>query len=235
MEKLTNIQFSLMKLLICSFLFAQTHCKKTEPIQSEPIISPFPDKNKTDEELRERMEKEKRKEKLIYQRFQKFINTGYTILDVIEGDLNLDKYPDAILTLRKIEEDNYNVTRLEEIQMERPMLLLIGQEDKTYMLAAKNDNALRCLNCFGELGDYFSEMGIKKGFFGISENVGGGSFRGYSRYTFEYSRSKKNWYLLEIKEKVFGRYIEEEDKDYYKNKKDFGEVRFDKFITPFPF
>ena len=118
--------------------------------------------------------------------------------------------------------------------MERPMLLLMGQEDKTYMLAAKNDNALRCLNCFGELAIISLKWELRKVFFGFPKMLEEEVLEDILDILLSIL-AKKNWYLLEIKEKVFGRYIEEEDKDYYKKKKDFGEVRFDKFITPFPF
>ncbi|MDR1349618.1 MAG: hypothetical protein LBJ59_02335 [Zoogloeaceae bacterium] len=107
-----------------------------------------------------------------------FIPEGFSVLHEAIGDLNLDAYPDKILALQRenefeIAEDDAG----EDAPPPRPLLILIGQPDKTYKLAARNDKAL--LPRLGGMLAYENLAGItiKQGFFSIEQQgpVGGKS------------------------------------------------------------
>src|SRR5688572_20220030 len=59
------------------------------------------------------------------------LDTSYTVLDSKIGDINLDAYPDKIVILKsKSEGIATNVPR--------PLLLFVGQPDKSFKLQARN-------------------------------------------------------------------------------------------------
>jgi hypothetical protein len=82
-----------------------------------------------------------------------FVPDGYTVLDTTSGDLNLHQFADMIMVLKKNGEDT--TSDVNEHPEKRPLLILIGQADSTYKLAAKSDNAVYCIDCGGVMGDPF--------------------------------------------------------------------------------
>jgi hypothetical protein len=68
----------------------------------------------------------------------KFVIEGYTPLDTAFADLNRDGSKDAILVLKRKRESESQKCEV------RPLLILIGQKDKSYKLALRSDKAIAC-------------------------------------------------------------------------------------------
>jgi len=155
-----------------------------------------------------------------------FVFEGYTALDTIYGDLNLDQYPDVIMVLKKNGEDT--TSEAAEYPAKRPLLILIGQEDKIYKLAARSDNAVYCIGCGGMMGDPFMNVVIKKGYFSI-EHYGGSGWRWTRTITFKYLPADSYWYLHKDGHENFHVNNPEKVETKIYTTKDFGKVPFDKF------
>lgn len=155
-----------------------------------------------------------------------FVPEGYTVLDTTSGDLNLDQYADMILVLKKNGEEN--TSDVVEHPEKRPLLILLGQSDKTYKLAASNDNAVYCIDCGGVMGDPFMDVVIKNGFFSI-EHYGGSGWRWTRTITFRYSPSDHYWYLHKDGGDSFHSAEPDKVTTKVKTTKDFGKVPFDRF------
>lgn len=155
-----------------------------------------------------------------------FVLEGYEVLDIIKGNLNLDTYPDAIMVLyKKGEKETSDVIDHPE---KRPLLILTGQADKTYKLAARSDNAVYCVDCGGQMGDPFTGITIKNGYFSV-EHYGGSSWRWTRIITFKYSSAEKNWFLHKDGGDSFHAAAPEEVKTKIKTVKSFGKVPFKNF------
>ena len=155
-----------------------------------------------------------------------FILPNYSILDTASGDLNGDAYPDKLLLLKKRGEDtSSDVTEHPE---KRPLLVLTGQQDATYKLAARNDNAVLCVDCGGVMGDPYMRLVIKGGYFSI-ELAGGSSWRWTRTVTFKYASNVHSWFLYKDGQGSF--HASEPDKVETKlyTVKDFGKIRFEQF------
>lgn len=122
-----------------------------------------------------------------------FIPTNYSAINISTGDANLDGINDKILVLRKNTEEttsNYADNNPDK----RPLLLLLGQSDNSFILIFRNDNAVSCIDCGGVFGDPFKGTAIKNGYFSIEHGIAGG--RHWEQViTFKYDKSKSNWYL----------------------------------------
>jgi len=122
-----------------------------------------------------------------------FIPTNYSAINISTGDANLDGINDKILVLRNNTEEttsNYADNKPDK----RPLLLLLGQSDNSFILAFRNDNAVSCIDCGGVFGDPFTGTAIKNGYFSIEHGIAGG--RHWEQViTFKYDKSKSNWYL----------------------------------------
>src|SRR5436309_2057527 len=93
----------------------------------------------------------------------KFLPKGYAILDTASGDLNFDNFQDLILVLTTIGED----TARDADDYKRPLLILLGHADKSFSLAARNDDVVYCFQCGGVFGDPYDGVDIKSGFFTV--------------------------------------------------------------------
>lgn len=155
-----------------------------------------------------------------------FVPEGYAALDTTEGDLNYDQYTNMILVLKKNGEDTTSdvIAHPEK----RPLLILIGQPDNTYKLAAQNDNAVYCIDCGGMMGDPFMDIVIKKGYFSI-EHYGGSGWRWTRTTTFKYSPADNYWYLHKDGGDSFHASDPEKLTTKVETTKDFGRVSFDQF------
>ncbi|WP_211166234.1 hypothetical protein [Mucilaginibacter robiniae] len=155
-----------------------------------------------------------------------FIPKGYEALDLTQGNLNRDAYPDAVLVLYKVgEEKSSNVISHPE---KRPLLVLVGQANKTYQLAARSNNAVYCVDCGGQMGDPFTGITIKNGYFSV-EHYGGSGWRWTRIVTFKYNTAEKSWYLFKDGGERFHAISHEQGKTEIKTVKDFGKVPFERF------
>jgi len=158
----------------------------------------------------------------------KFVPKNYTLLSNTKGDLNNDKYPDYVLVLSKINEEEtskYGDDKPEK----RPLLLLLGNAKNKLTKAAININTVLCYDCGAAMGDPYEGVTIKNGSFSI-HHYGGTSWRWTRTITYTYSKTEKNWFLYEDKWVSFHasnpNKIEEER---VKTEKDFGKIKFEDY------
>jgi len=161
---------------------------------------------------------------ILPQKISKFIPTGYALIDTAMGDLNLDKYRDIILVLKTIGED----TAMDATEYKRPLLLLLGHADKTFTIAARNDNVVYCYQCGGVFGDPYSGVEIRKGFFTV-HHFGGSNDRWSNDISFQYSTTGKAWYLYKIVDKGWNVFSMDKVETRVQTRKNFGVVSFEKY------
>ena len=161
---------------------------------------------------------------ILPEKILKFIPKGYALIDTVMGDLNLDKFQDIILVLKTIGED----TAFDATEYKRPLLLLLGQADETFQLAARNDNVVYCYQCGGAFGDPYDGVTIKKGAFAVY-HFGGTNDRWSNEITFKYSKVDSTWYLFKIVDKGWNVFHLDKIDSMVKTKKDFGTVSFEKY------
>ena len=153
----------------------------------------------------------------LHQAIISFIPHNYVILDQCDGDLNGDNVPDKILILRCKAE----ITEQEK----RPIIILIGQKNHTYIKLAENDNIVLSLSDGGIHGDPYHGITIKNGCFSI-EHFGGSSWRWNQIITFKYHPTQKIFYLNKIGSENWHFDPSQNFKSEYQNERDFGKVRF---------
>lgn len=157
---------------------------------------------------------------------KEFVPEGYSFLGGEKGNLNLDKFPDVVLVLKK---DNEKETSdVIENPEKRPLLILVGQADNTYKLAARNDNTVYCVDCGGAFGDPFDGISITNGNFSIN-HYGGSAWRWTRIVTYKYSPADKNWFLFRDGGDSFHASEPDKVKTTVKTVKNFGKVPFEKF------
>ena len=160
----------------------------------------------------------------------KFIPKGYTAINVTSGNLNLDGFSDTILVLKKNgEESNQN----EDL---RPVLILIGQSNKSFKLEKRNNVAVFCFACGGIGGDPFVGITVKNGYFSIEHGIHGGQHWD-DITTFKYDKVKSNWFVYKEGYESY-RFNDSQDANAealvldvkeQKTTKDFGVITFDDF------
>ena len=155
-----------------------------------------------------------------------FILPGYSLLDTTTGDLNGDLYPDKLLVLKKQGEDT--TSDVVDHPEKRPLLVLTGQADGTYRLAARNDNVVLCVDCGGVMGDPYVELVIKNSYFSV-ELAGGSSWRWTRTVTFKYAPGEQDWFLFKDGRQSFHASEPEKIETKLLTKKDFGQVSFKQF------
>ena len=158
---------------------------------------------------------------ILPQKISKFIPKGYALIDTAMGNLNFDKYQDIILVLGTVGEDT-------TFEARRPLLLLLGRADKTFTLAARNDNVVYCYQCGGVFGDPYAGVEIKKGMFTV-HHFGGSNDRWSNDITFKYSQSDMRWYLYKIVDKGWSVFHVDKVETSIQTKKNFGVVLFEKY------
>ena len=155
-----------------------------------------------------------------------YIPKGFTALDTSSGDLNHDQYPDMILVLKENGEDS--TSDVIDHPTRRPLLVLIGHSGPGYKLAARNDNAVYCVDCGGVMGDPFTGVTVKNGYFSV-EHYGGSGWRWTRIITFKYSPADNYWYLHKDGGDTYHVSDPNNAETKVKTTKDFGKLPFDKF------
>jgi|GEM_PF-4494013 len=114
---------------------------------------------------------------------------GYAVLDARQGDLNRDALPDWVVVLHKA--DGQKTSDVIDHPTKRPLLLFVGG---AFTLAARTGNAVYCVDCGGMMGDPFTGLVIKKGYFTVEHY--GGSAQRWTRYVaFRYDAATRSWLL----------------------------------------
>jgi hypothetical protein len=152
--------------------------------------------------------------------------SGYSILDTTSGDLNRDSYKDLIIIYKKHNEDK--TSDVIDNPVYRPLLIYVGQRDGTLKLTTKNDKAVLCYACGGIMGDPFSQVVIKNGYFTV-EHYGGSAWRWTRFVTFKYSTNDSNWRLHRDGGDFFHLTDPENKTSDMKTTKDFGIIPFEEF------
>ncbi|MFW0718208.1 hypothetical protein [Pedobacter sp. N23S346] len=157
---------------------------------------------------------------------KKYIPAGFEALNLTKGDLNRDAFGDIILVLKKKGEEK--TSDVNDHPEKRPLLILLGQADHSYKLAARSNNSVYCVDCGGQMGDPFMNITIKNGYFSV-EHYGGSGQRWTRIVTFKYSPADKNWFLFKDGGERFHATAPEEVKTEVKTAKNFGKISFQQF------
>jgi hypothetical protein len=155
-----------------------------------------------------------------------FVPMDYSVLNLTVGNLNSDSIEDIILILKKNGEDSLSSA---ETPMKRKVLLLLGQQNKSYKLAAQNENAVNFLGADGNFRESFEDVRIENGSFSI-DHYGGFTYRWGRSITFKYNSLKNNWYLSKDEYTTFNvTDLAEKGTEKLLNTKDYGTLIFEKF------
>ena len=154
---------------------------------------------------------------------KQFIPNGYGVLNFTKGNLNRDGIDDAILILKKLNEENFS-----EESPKRPLYILTGKKDGSYKLEAKNKNCVLGIKDGGILGDPFSAVAIKNGYFSL-EFYGGSSWRWVKIVTFRYRNDRNNWFLHREGDESYHASEPSKIKREMKTTKNFGIILFSKY------
>jgi len=150
----------------------------------------------------------------------KIIPKDYKVLNFTKGDLNKDKFDDAILILKHNGED--------KDEFKRPLYILLGSKGENYKVIAKNSNAVLGYFDGGVFGDPFDGVTIKNGYFSI-EHYGGSNWRWTRIVTFKYNKKKKNWFLYKDGGDSYHTSNPDKVSTEIQTVKDFGIVPFKKY------
>jgi len=151
---------------------------------------------------------------------------GYEVLNSAVGDLNLDAYPDLIIVLNKANEAK--TSEVSSHPEKRPLLIFTGGPGHSYRLEGRNDKAVYCVDCGGMMGDPFTGITIKKGYFSV-EHYGGSGWRWTRVITFKYSTKDKIWLLYKDGHESFHVSDPENVKEKVYTAKNFGRIPFASF------
>ena len=124
----------------------------------------------------------------------RFVPAGFQTLDFAAADLDSDGRPDAVLILRRTDEDDPK-----NGEVPRPLLLLIRQPDGRLAQAKRTDRLVYCRACGGMLGDPYQSLTAGRGRFTVSVAGGSASSHWAVDYTFAYDAALKDWLLEEEK------------------------------------
>lgn len=158
------------------------------------------------------------------------ITNAYTVVFSASGDADLDGFSDRMVVLKKKANDT-TVTN-----EQRPLLLLLGQEDGSFKEVVRNDEII---DSEGAFGDPLEELSIEEGTLFIKHGIAGGQH--WNRITtFRYDKEKEDWFLM--KEHFVSYSFNDSrdpdaealvmDKELIKTKKDFGLITLKKYSSP---
>ncbi|NQY05823.1 MAG: hypothetical protein HRT68_06365 [Flavobacteriaceae bacterium] len=181
---------------------------------------------KKKEKMKARVYKEKPKPKVDQTELNAFVLNGYKIVTYSYGDFNDDKKQDAVLLLKKIDEEKLAETSDKPI--ERPLLVLIRGEDGKLTKVARNDRAVYCYKCGSNFGSPLTDILIEGNQFSIQHEAGK-TDRWTRLISFEYSKISNSFSLFKDATSTYsisgGTTVENE----VKTKKDFGDINFEEF------
>lgn len=120
----------------------------------------------------------------------RFVPAGFHALDFATADLDADGRPDAVLILRRVDED-----QPQNGEAARPLLVLIRQPDGRLAQARRTERLVYCRACGGMLGDPYQGLTAERGRFTVSVAGGSASSHWAVEYTFAYDAAAKDWLL----------------------------------------
>ncbi len=155
-----------------------------------------------------------------------FIPAGYELLDSASGDLNGDAFTDFLLVLKKPNEEE--LKNDEGAVLDRPLLILTGAAGGVLHLAARNNKVVYQVNDGGMMGDPYTGLTIKNGYFSV-EYYGGSAWRWSHITTFKWNAAENTWLLFKEGGDSFHALEPEKVKTQVRTQKDFGKVLFENF------
>ena len=117
---------------------------------------------------------------------------------------------------------------MDDKQELRPLILLVGNSKNELTKVGQNDTTVLCYDCGGAMGDPYTGITIKNGYFSV-EHYGGSSWRWTTIITYKYSKKEKNWFLHKKGGVSFHASTPNNIEEKVKTKKDFGVVKFEDF------
>lgn len=151
------------------------------------IIEPSGNFEDKDAAINENMSSELKKDLL------SLIPDGWRILERVEGkpekaegDLNKDGIDDIAVVIEEIRESG-------DVTPSRMLLIAFGNNDNTYTLSVKAENAILKSDAGGVWGDPLENISIDRGSILINF-YGGSNWRWYSSYRFRFQDN--DWYLI---------------------------------------
>jgi hypothetical protein len=122
----------------------------------------------------------------------RFVPTGFQTLDFATADLDGDGRQDAVLILRRRDEDAPGSG-----DVPRPLLLLLRQASGQLKEARRTDRLVYCGRCGGMLGDPYQGLKASRGRFTVGFAGGSASSHWAVEYTFAYNAGARDWLLEE--------------------------------------
>lgn len=117
------------------------------------------------------------------------IPQGYIIMDQVYGNLNLDRYKDAVMVFGHASETE-GATYSER---PRALLIFLGDSLGTLNMVVRNDNIVYTEVEGQMFGESFAGIEIDSGTLRVN-HYGGSRFRWTADYVFEYNAEKKSWF-----------------------------------------
>ena len=155
-----------------------------------------------------------------------FVPKNYSVLGSESGDLNLDGINDYILVLKK--DDEEILSNVVDNPERRPLLILLRNKNNKLQLVKRNDNTVYCVDCGGMMGDPFTGITIKNGYFSV-EHYGGSAWRWTKIITYKYSKQENEWFLYKDSSEGFHASESEKVESKIRTTKDFGKIKFEDF------
>ena len=124
----------------------------------------------------------------------RFVPAGFQALDFVAADLDSDGRQDAVLILRRTDEDD-----VANGEAPRPLLLLLRQPDGRLAQVRRTERLVYCRACGGMMGDPYESLTAGRGRFTVSFAGGSASSHWAVAYTFAYDGAAKDWLLEEEK------------------------------------
>jgi hypothetical protein len=124
----------------------------------------------------------------------RFVPAGFRVLDFVTADLDAGGGQDAVLILRRTDEDD-----VANGEARRALLVLLRQPDGRLTQARRTERLVYCRACGGMLGDPYQSLTAGRGRFTLSFAGGTSSSHWAVEYTFAYDGAAKDWLLEEEK------------------------------------
>lgn len=155
---------------------------------------------------------------------RRFVPKGQRIMDWEYGDLNRDaKTQDVLLVTHDA------MAEAKDEEGRRTVHILTRGENGQLEPRGSNAHAVLCAGCGGVMGDPYSGIAIKNGYFSL-EHYGGSNWRWTQIITFKYDEAKKDWLLHKKGGVSYHTSNPNEIEETVQTSKDFGTVRFADYV-----
>lgn len=151
---------------------------------------------------------------------------GYETVTYAYGDFNGDNRYDAVLLLKKTDEETLSKT--ETTPVERPLLVLLRGNDGKLKLKVRNDRAVYCYKCGSEFGSPITDILIEGNQFTI-QHESGKADRWTRLISFQYDMLYENFSLVKDATSTYSLSEVNKVENNVKTKKDFGHILFEEF------